>query len=198
MSILKVLRIGPERFGVFGKKSLYPTVDLKIWPASQLQPTQWLTVNQSEAEGSWHQATRSRDICSNLDMTPILEPPALPSTTSVLSSAPLTTTQPPKGMRKNGKQWHNPKSAFRPTAGQTTYTKRMELKKAEQATKALEREMKEAKEDERNRRVQAIKDRRKAKEEKERYEKMAEKMHAKLVERRRRREKRNKILNSGK
>jgi rRNA-processing protein CGR1 len=101
-------------------------------------------------------------------------------------------------MRKNGKQWHTPKSAFRPTAGQTTYVKRMELKKAEQATKALEREMKKAKEDERNRRVQAIKDRRKAKEEKERYEKMAEKMHAKLVERRRRREKRNKMLNSGK
>ena len=153
---------------------------------------------QSEAVGSWHQATRSRDICSNFDMTPILEPPAIPSTTSVLSSAPSSTAQPPKGMRKNGKQWHNPKSAFRPTAGQTTYTKRMELRKAEQATKALEREMKEAKEDERNRRVQAIKDRRKAKEEKERYEKMAEKMHAKLVERRRRREKRNKMLNSGK
>ena len=50
----------------------------------------------------------------------------------------------------------------------------------EQATKSREREMKEAKEAERNLRVQAIKDRRKAKEEKERYEKMAEKMHAKL------------------
>jgi rRNA-processing protein CGR1 len=131
-------------------------------------------------------------------MTPILELPAMPLATSLPSSVPSTTAQPPKGMRKNGKQWHTPKSAFRPTAGQTTYVKRMELKKAEQATKALEREMKEAKEDERNRRVQAIKDRRKAKEEKERYEKMAEKMHAKLVERRRRREKRNKMLNSGK
>jgi rRNA-processing protein CGR1 len=131
-------------------------------------------------------------------MTTILSPPFMPSTTSLPSSAPAPTSPAPKGMRKNGKPWHTPKSAFRPTAGQTSYTKRMELKKAEQATKSLEREMKEAKEDERNRRVQAIKDRRKAKEEKERYEKMAEKMHAKLVERRRRREKRNKLLKSGK
>ena len=46
------------------------------------------------------------------------------------------------------------------------------------------------------RRIQAIKDRRAAKEEKLRYEVMAEKMHKKRVERRRRREKRNKLLNS--
>lgn len=44
--------------------------------------------------------------------------------------------------------------------------------------------------------VQKIKDRRAAKEEKERYEKMAEKMHKKRVERLKRREKRNKLLNS--
>ncbi len=46
------------------------------------------------------------------------------------------------------------------------------------------------------RRIQAIKDKRAAKEEKERYEKMAEKMHAKRVERLKRREKRNKLLKS--
>lgn len=46
------------------------------------------------------------------------------------------------------------------------------------------------------RRVQAIKDKRAAKTEKERYEKMAEKMHAKRVERLKRREKRNKLLKS--
>lgn len=45
-------------------------------------------------------------------------------------------------------------------------------------------------------RIQAIKDKRAAKEEKERYEKMAEKMHAKRVERLKRREKRNKLLKS--
>ena len=58
--------------------------------------------------------------------------------------------------------------------------------------------MKVEKEEERDRKVQAIKDRRKAKEEKERYDQMAEKMHRKIVERRKRREKRNKLLNSGK
>lgn len=46
------------------------------------------------------------------------------------------------------------------------------------------------------RRIQAIKDKRAAKDEKERYEKMAEKMHAKRVERLKRREKRNKLLKS--
>lgn len=46
------------------------------------------------------------------------------------------------------------------------------------------------------RRIQAIRDRRAAKEEKLRYEKMAEKMHRKRVERLKRREKRNKVLNS--
>lgn len=44
--------------------------------------------------------------------------------------------------------------------------------------------------------MQAIKDKRAAKTEKERYEKMAEKMHAKRVERLKRREKRNKLLKS--
>lgn len=105
----------------------------------------------------------------------------------------LSLTQNP-----TGKNWHPLKSAFRPTSGQTSYTKRMVLLKSEQATKSLEREMKEEKAAERDRRVQAIKDRRKAKEEKERYEKMAEKMHRKIVERRKRREKRNTLLKSGK
>lgn len=78
----------------------------------------------------------------------------------------------------------------------TTYAKRKERDQAKAATKALEVEMRDEKEAERDRRIQAIKDRRKAKEEKERYEKMAEKMHQKRVERRKRREKRNKLLNS--
>ena len=46
------------------------------------------------------------------------------------------------------------------------------------------------------RKIQAIKDKRAAKEEKERYELLAAKMHAKRVERLRRREKRNKMLKS--
>ncbi|KAJ9615678.1 rRNA-processing protein cgr1 [Cladophialophora chaetospira] len=100
------------------------------------------------------------------------------------------------GKRVNGKNWHAPKTAFRPTSGQTSYAKRKEQDKANQIIKAREQEMKDEKEAERNRRIQAIKDRRKAKEEKERYDKMAEKMHKKLVERRKRREKRNKLLKS--
>ncbi|RVX72503.1 rRNA-processing protein cgrA [Exophiala mesophila] len=101
-----------------------------------------------------------------------------------------------RGMRVNGKNWHAPKKAFRPNAGQVSYAKRKEQDKIKQVTKARELEMKQEKEQERDRRIQAIKDRRKAKEEKERYDKMAEKMHRKLVERRKRREKRNKLLNS--
>jgi rRNA-processing protein CGR1 len=97
-----------------------------------------------------------------------------------------------------GKKWHPPKSAFRPTAGQTSYTTRISLLKRTRATKLLECEMKTEKAMERDRRVQGIRDRRKAKEEKERFERMAEKMHGRRVERRRRREKRNELLKSGK
>ncbi|PGH33711.1 rRNA-processing protein CGR1 [[Emmonsia] crescens] len=104
--------------------------------------------------------------------------------------------QAPKGMRKNGKNWHDNKTAFRPTAGQTTYAKRVEERKAREAMKEKEKGMKDEKEAERQRRIQAIRDRRAAKEEKLRYEKMAEKMHRKRVERLKRREKRNKVLNS--
>lgn len=45
-------------------------------------------------------------------------------------------------------------------------------------------------------RITKLKEKRAAKEEKERYEKLAEKMHKKRVERLKRKEKRNKLLNS--
>lgn len=99
-------------------------------------------------------------------------------------------------IRKNGKHWHAQKSAFRPKAGQTSYSKRINERKAMETMKAKEREMKDEKEAERQRRIQTIKDRRAAKEEKARYEKMAETMHKKRVERLKRREKRNKLLKS--
>ncbi|KAJ5689792.1 hypothetical protein N7462_004184 [Penicillium macrosclerotiorum] len=114
--------------------------------------------------------------------------PTVPATTA--------TVPPAKGMRKNGKNWHDTKKAFRPTAGLTAYAKRKEAHKNQQAVKELEREMREEKEAERQAQIQRIKDRRAAKEEKARYEKMAEKMHAKRVERLKRREKRNKMLSS--
>ncbi|KAL1297693.1 hypothetical protein AAFC00_006242 [Neodothiora populina] len=100
------------------------------------------------------------------------------------------------GMKKNGKQWHDVKKPFRPTAGLTAYEKRAARDKEIALVKAQEKEMKEEKEAERQRRIQNIKDKRAAKEEKERYEKLAEKMHAKRVERLKRREKRNKMIKS--
>lgn len=119
-------------------------------------------------------------------------------TTAPLAATISTTAKPSSttGLRVNGKNWHAPKKAFRPTAGQTSYAKRKQQDETKKAMKAKEQEMKDEKEQERNRRIQAIKDRRAAKEEKERYAKMEEKMHRKLVERRKRREKRNKLLNS--
>ncbi|KAI1437976.1 hypothetical protein GGR50DRAFT_642438 [Xylaria sp. CBS 124048] len=104
--------------------------------------------------------------------------------------------EPPQGMRKNGKQWHAPRKAFRPGSGLTTYEQREKKRLALAVIKAKEKEMKEEKEAERQQRVQKIKDKRAAKEEKERYAKMAEKMHKKRVERLKRKEKRNKLLNS--
>jgi rRNA-processing protein CGR1 len=56
--------------------------------------------------------------------------------------------------------------------------------------------MKEEKDAKRQKWIDGIKARREAKAEKERYAKMAEKMHQKRVERIKRREKRNKLLNS--
>ncbi|KAF7564040.1 hypothetical protein G7046_g22 [Stylonectria norvegica] len=102
----------------------------------------------------------------------------------------------PQGMRKNGKQWHEPKKAFRPTAGLSSYQKRCKERVLMTQMKAKEKEMKDEKEEDRKRRVQAIKDKRAKKEEKERFEKLAEKMHHKRVERLRRKEKRNKLLHS--
>ncbi|KAL8709255.1 MAG: hypothetical protein Q9220_005998 [cf. Caloplaca sp. 1 TL-2023] len=105
-----------------------------------------------------------------------------------------TLTAP--SLRKNGKQWHTPRPPFRPTSNLTSYKKRLIAQKITADTKLQEREMKSEKEAEREKRIQAIKDKRAAKEEKERYEKMAEKMHRKRVERLKRREKRNKLLKS--
>jgi rRNA-processing protein CGR1 len=95
-----------------------------------------------------------------------------------------------------GKNWHDSKKPFRPTSGLTSYEKRLEARKRQDAVKEHERELREEKEAERKAQIQKIKDRRAAKEEKERYEKMAEKMHRKRVERLKRREKRNKLLHS--
>ena len=49
-----------------------------------------------------------------------------------------------------GKNWHAPKQPFRPKAGQTSYAKRVEMRKHHEAVKEQEREMKEEKEAEKN------------------------------------------------
>ncbi|KAK4217634.1 hypothetical protein QBC37DRAFT_414252 [Rhypophila decipiens] len=111
------------------------------------------------------------------------------------ASAPAVTTKN-LGMRVNGKQWHEPKKAFRPAAGLTSYEKRAKDRVAHALVKAKVKELKEEKEAERQRRITAIKEKRARKEEKERYELIAQKMHKKRVERLKRKEKRNKLLNS--
>jgi hypothetical protein len=45
-----------------------------------------------------------------------------------------------------GKQWHKPKTAFRPKAGSSSFEKRQEERKAMAAVKAKEKEMKDEKE----------------------------------------------------
>ena len=47
--------------------------------------------------------------------------------------------------RRAGKQWHETKKAFRPTAGLSSYDKRAEKRKEQDAVKAKEKEMKEEK-----------------------------------------------------
>ncbi|EJP65242.1 hypothetical protein ACQRIT_006320 [Beauveria bassiana] len=108
----------------------------------------------------------------------------------------VTQSEKPLGMRKNGKQWHAPKKAFRPTAGLTSYEKRTKERTLMAQMKAKENEMKTEKKEERQRKVDAIREKRAKKAEKERYEKLAEKMHKKRVERLKRKEKRNKLINS--
>lgn len=110
----------------------------------------------------------------------------------------MSTSDKPSGLRKNGKNFNSaaPRKAFRPTAGQTSYAKRVLKQTQEAEVKKLESEMKAEKEAERDRRIQGIKDKRARKEERERYEKMEAVMHRKRVERLKRRKKRNKKLES--
>lgn len=66
-------------------------------------------------------------------------------------SATTTATAPAPvaGPRKNGKQWHEPKKAFRLTAGQTSYAKRVAREAQVAEMKKVENEMKGEKEQER-------------------------------------------------
>lgn len=61
----------------------------------------------------------------------------------------MSLISPTNPIGLSGKNWHGTKKAFRPTAGLTSYAKRQELKKHNDAVKELEREMKEEQEAER-------------------------------------------------
>lgn len=53
------------------------------------------------------------------------------------------------GLRVNGKQWHEPKKAFRPNAGRSSYEKRVAREAQAKEVKTIEKEMKAEKEEER-------------------------------------------------
>lgn len=111
---------------------------------------------------------------------------------------PLAEKEITEGPRVNGKNFKIKKDAFRVRSlgvkKLNTWQLREKKKLEEEQYKARIKDLKQEKEDEKNLRVAEIKRRREVKEEKERYERMAEKMHAKKVERMRKKEKRNKAL----
>lgn len=113
---------------------------------------------------------------------------------------PLEPKPIDEGSRINGKDWKIKKDAFRVrTLGvkklkSSNFKLREEEKLKDIQFKAKIKEMKQEKEDERKLRFAERKRRLEIKEEKERYARIAEKMHAKKVERLRKKEKRNKLL----
>lgn len=111
---------------------------------------------------------------------------------------PSTPKDVGEGSRVNGKDWKIKKDAFRvKTLGVkklSTWEHREQKKLEQQQYKTRLQDLKQEKEDAKNQRISDLKRRREIKAEKERYEKMAVKMHAKKVDRMRKREKRNKML----
>lgn len=110
---------------------------------------------------------------------------------------PLRPKDKSQGGRVNGKDWKIQKDAFRVkrlSVKPTTYKQREEQRNKEKAIREKIKELKEEKSDDRKTKLEARKKREEAKAEKERYALLATKMHAKKVDRMRRREKRRKAL----
>ncbi|AET37653.1 Cgr1p Ecym_1425 [Eremothecium cymbalariae DBVPG len=105
-----------------------------------------------------------------------------------------------KGTIVSGRTWKVNKGAFRVTSKViknkklTSWELKQQKMLEDKQFKNKLKDLKQEKQEERDSRINALKERREKKEEKERYEKLAAKMHAKKVERLRRREKRNKAL----
>jgi hypothetical protein len=81
--------------------------------------------------------------------TPDVKPPGMRKNGKDSRESPDLTISAIRPNRKAGKQWHAPKSAFRPKAGNSSFAKRLEERKAMDAVKSKEKEMKEEKEAER-------------------------------------------------
>ncbi|QLG71504.1 hypothetical protein HG535_0B05460 [Zygotorulaspora mrakii] len=106
----------------------------------------------------------------------------------------------PKGAPVSGRTWKSDKGQFRVKSRVvknkklTSWEIRQQKRLDDQQFKERMKQLKDEKEDIRQNRIKAMKERREKKAENERYELLAAKMHAKKVERMRRREKRNKAL----
>lgn len=87
--------------------------------------------------------------CTTSSFAPFLFLGATESYRSNMSATTATAPAPVAGLRKNGKQWHEPKKAFRLTAGQTSYAKRVAREAQAAEVKKVENEMKGEKEQER-------------------------------------------------
>ncbi|AMD21484.1 HER206Wp [Eremothecium sinecaudum] len=105
-----------------------------------------------------------------------------------------------KGAPVSNRTWKVEKAPFRVNSSVvknkefTSWEKKHQLRLQDQQFKEKLKELKAEKEAAKQARIKALRDRREKKEENERYEKLAAKMHAKKVERMRKREKRNKAL----
>lgn len=105
-----------------------------------------------------------------------------------------------KGKPVSGRVWKKTKAPMRSNSRVvknktlTSWELREKQRLEKKQFQAKLKELKDEKENTRKERIHALKERREKKEEKERYEMLATKMHAKKVERMRRREKRNKAL----
>ncbi|SCU84642.1 LAFA_0D11122g1_1 [Lachancea sp. 'fantastica'] len=124
----------------------------------------------------------------------------LTAATAAATAAPNSDDAVAKGSNVSGRAWKVAKGQFRVGSRQVKNKKltSWEIKKQkmleDKQFKLKLKELKEEKDQAHKEKIQNLKERREKKEEQERYERMATKMHAKKVDRLRRREKRNKAL----
>lgn len=105
-----------------------------------------------------------------------------------------------RGTPVSGRTWKSDKGQFRVKSRVvknktlTSWDLKLQKRLEDQQFKEKMKQLKDEKEEIRQTRIKSLRDRREKKAETDRYELLAAKMHAKKVERMRRREKRNKAL----